>query len=290
MSAARSLAAWALALLAPAALAGPPVERITWLSGDTLVQRAGSRVERPSDRMIDWLSERLGGVEHTRVVANAKRSWMLIQAGEQVSHASAVRLPERERLAHFSNTWLMPPLQLVVPLNRRAQLPVDTAGHVDLAALLADPQWRGLLVDGRSYGPQIDARLASVEAPERLQRVTSGDFGSNILPMLLRGNADLAIEYPNLLAALARLQPEVARLATLPIRGAAEPVPSGVACPRTPWGRAAVRLIDRELGTPEGAAMLRDGLLQQMSPDTQRQYRSQLDSFFQRRSKPTPGL
>ncbi|HEY0956857.1 MAG TPA: TIGR02285 family protein [Roseateles sp.] len=290
MSAARWLSAWALALLAPATLAAPAVERITWLSGDTLVQRDGGRVQRPSDRMINWLSTRLRGVEHRRVVANAKRSWMLIQAGEQVCHASAVRLPERERLAYFSNTWLMPPVQLVMPQARRAQLPLDGAGHVDLAALLADPQWRGLLVDGRSYGPQIDAQLAQAEGSERLQRVTSGDFGSNILPMLLRGNADYAIEYPNVLAALARLQPEVADMVTLPIRGAAEPVPSGVACPRTPWGRAAVRLIDRALGTPEGAAMLREGLLQQLSPDTQRQYRSQLDGFFQRRSKPTPGL
>ncbi|MDR7335432.1 hypothetical protein [Roseateles asaccharophilus] len=286
----QALAAWALALLAPMALAEPAVERITWLSGDTLVQREGGRIERPSDRMINWLSGRLGGVQHQRVVANAKRSWMLIEAGEQVCHASAVRLPERERLAHFSNTWLMPPLQLVVPLTRRAQLPVDGAGQVDLAALLADPQWRGLLVDGRSYGTQIDAQLERVEGSERLLRVTSGDFGSNILPMLLRGNADFAIEYPNALAALARQQPDVARLATLPIQGAAEPVPSGVACPRTPWGLAAVRLIDRALGTPEGAAMLREGLMLQMSADTQRQYRSQLDSFFQRRSRPTPGL
>lgn len=290
MISARALAAWALALLAPAALAAPKVERITWLSGDTLAQREGGRVERPSDRMINWLSGRLPGVEHPRLVANAKRSWMLIQAGEQVCHASAVRLPERERLAHFSNTWLMPPMQLVVPQARRAELPVDGAGQVDLAALLADPQWRGLLVDGRSYGPQIDAQLAQVEGSEQLLRVTSGDFGSNILPMLLRGNADFALEFPNVLAALSRLQPDVERLATVPIRGAAEPVPSGVACPRTPWGRAAVRLIDRALGTPEGAAMLREGLMLQLSPDTQRQYRSQLDSFFQRRARPTPGL
>ncbi|MFG6412669.1 hypothetical protein ACG02S_02030 [Roseateles sp. DC23W] len=290
MSPWRTLAACALAALAPATLAAPTVERITWLSGDTLVQRDGGRAERPSDRLINWLSTSMAGVQHQRLVANAKRSWMLIEAGEQVCHASAVRLPERERLAHFSNTWLMPPMQLVVPQARRAELPLDASGQVDLAALLADPQWRGLLVDGRSYGPQIDAQLAQVEGSERLQRVTSGDFGSNILPMLLRGSADFAFEFPNVLAALARLQPDVERLATLPIRGAAEPVPSGVACPRTPWGLAAVRMVDHALGTPAGATMLREGLMLQLSPDAQRQYRSQLDSFFQRRARPTPGL
>lgn len=284
------LAGCGLAVLAMAASAEPAVERITWLSGDTLAQREGGRIERPSDRMINWLSERLAGVEHRRVVANAKRSWMLIEAGEEVCHASAVRLPERERLAHFSPTWLMPPLQLVVLKARRAELPLAGAGHVDLPALLADARWRGVLVDGRSYGAQIDVQLAGPRDSAALQRVTSGDFGSNILPMLLRGNADYAIEYPNALATLAQQRSDIEKLATLPIHGAADPVPSGVACPRTPWGLAAVRLIDRALGTPEGAAMLREGLMAQMPADTRRQYRAQLDGFFQRRSQPTPGL
>ena len=50
------------------------VDRITWLAGDTVSGRgAGSR---PSDRLLDWLTARLPGITHERVVANAKRSWM----------------------------------------------------------------------------------------------------------------------------------------------------------------------------------------------------------------------
>ncbi|NCT83097.1 MAG: hypothetical protein GXC94_08150 [Comamonadaceae bacterium] len=280
----------ALALLSGGAPAAPPVvvDRITWLAGDTLAARGDAT--RPSDRLIDWVSARLPGVVHERVVANAKRSWTLIGRGEQVCHAGAVRSAQREALAYFSNTWLMPPLQLIVRRDRIAALPMDAAGRVDLDTLLADPRLQGAVVHGRSYGPVLDARLQTPAAQAVLRRVTAGDFGSNLMPMLLQGRADYALEFPNVLAAAAQGQPEVAGLAALPIRGAMEPVISGVACPRTPWGRAAIRRIDAVLGTPEGAAMLREGLMAELPADSRRQYRDAIDQFFRARSQPTPGL
>lgn len=270
--------------------AAPVVDTITWLSGDTLAMRDGGTVVRPSDRMLGWLAERLPYIAHKRVVANAKRSWMLIQGGEPVCHVGAVRTAERERLAYFSNTSIMPPLQLVVRAQQRGAVPVDASGQVDLAALLASPELRGVMVHGRSYGPVLDSLLARHQHSPALRSITTGDFGSNLMPMLMQGKADYAIEYPNALAALKQLQPEAQSLVTLPIRGATDPVIAGVACPRTPWGQAAIHLIDRTLGTPEGAGMLRESLLAQTPVETERSYRDQMDSFFQRRSQPTPGL
>jgi uncharacterized protein (TIGR02285 family) len=288
----QALIATGLVLLASGSLAQTPpqVVTITWLAGDTLAVRRDGQVERPSDRLIQWVQARLPDVEHKRVIANAKRSWMLIRDGEPVCHAGAVRTPERERMALFSNTWLLPPLQLIVHREHVASLPVNAAGHVDLAALLADPAQRGVVVHGRSYGPAVDALLAQRPDHSALRQITSGDFGSNLLPMLLQRRADYAIEYPNALGALGQRRPDVTQLALLLIKGATEPVLSGIACPRTPWGRAAIHLIDRALGTPEGAAMLREGLMAQMPADTARQYREAIDAFFLKRSQPTPGL
>ena len=278
-----------LAALGGAASAEEPVvvQRITWLSADAVANADGSQVVRPSDRMIDWLAARLPQVEHVRVTANAKRSWMLIEAGEPVCHTGAVRLPERERQAYFTDTRLLPPLQLIARADVRARLPRDAAGQVDLARLLADPRLRGVRVQGRSYGPQIDALLA--RRPPGAE-VATGDFGSNVLPMLLRGHADYAIEFPFMVDLQARRRPGIAQLAMLPIRGAGDMVVGGVACSRTPWGLAAIRLIDRALGTPEGAAMLRQSVMPQLPPESLRVYRDQIDAFFQRRAQPTPGL
>lgn len=280
------VAAWLVA--APVSAQGN-VERITWLAGDTAA--ASGSGARPSDRLLDWLTVRLPGITHERIVANAKRSWTLIERGDPVCHASAVRSPPREALAYFSNTWPMPPLQLIVRRERVSALPVDAAGQVDLTALLADARLQGVIVHGRSYGPALDAVLSQPEGVvPGLRRVTAGDFGSNLVPMLLQGRADYAFEYPNALAALLRTRPEVAGLATLPLKGAMDPVISGVACPRTPWGQAAIRRIDAVLGTPEGAALLRDILMSELPPDSRRQYREAFDAFFQRRAQPTPGL
>lgn len=284
----RALAGLCGLLLAGAArCAEPVVDSIVWLNSDTLFVRDGDSVVRPSEMIATWLQAHLAGVELKPAVANAERSWSLIRQGEKACIANAVRLPERERLAYFTTIWLMPPPQLIVRRERRDALPMDGHGAVDLPALLADPALRGVVAHARSYGAALDAQLAG---GSQLRRVTGADFGSNLLPMLLQDRADYTVEYPNVLVALTSQRGGELPLVALPVHGANEPVVSGVACPRTPWGLAAIRLIDQALGTPAGATMLREALQVSLPPDTQRAYREAFDAHFQRRARPTPGL
>ncbi|MFG6485164.1 hypothetical protein ACG04R_00695 [Roseateles sp. BYS78W] len=278
----------ALLLAGSVHAAGPAVDRILWLNSDTLTVRDGDKLVRPSQMIASWLQAHLPGVDLEPTLANAERSWALMRQGEQACIANAVRLPERERLAYFSALWLMPPPQIIVRRERRDALPLDAHGAVNLPALLADVSLRGVAAQARSYGEALDAQLAP--GGPGLQRVTGGDYGSTLLPMLLQGRADYTVEYPNLIVALASQHEGELPLAVLPIKGATSPVPSGVACPRTPWGHAAIRLIDQALGTPEGAAMLREALFISLPADTRRVYRDALDAHFQRRARPTPGL
>ncbi len=283
------LAALGLALLAAAAPAAPPgVDHIVWLNSDTLAVRVGGQLVRPAEQIASWLQAHLpAGVRLQPMVANTERSWALIRQGETACIASAVRLPEREYLAHFSTLWMMPPPQVIVRRERRSALPLDARGAVDLSALLADASLRGVIAQGRSYGAALDGQLS---AGQRLVRVRGGDFGSNLLPMLMQDRADYTVEYPSVLVALASRQDAEPGLAALPIKGAGELIAAGVACPRTPWGLSALRLIDATFGTPEGAAMLREAMQATLPADTQRAYRDAFDIHFQRRSRPTPGL
>ncbi|CAM3702991.1 hypothetical protein [Roseateles saccharophilus] len=278
----------ALLLAGSAQAAGPVVDSIVWLNGDTLAVRVGDGVVRPSDMISSWLQAHMPGVELRPTLANAERSWTLVRQGEKACIANAVRLPERERLAYFSAVWLMPPPQLIVRRERLDALPLDVRGAVNLQTLLADASLRGAIAQGRSYGPALDALLAP--GGVGLLRVTGADFGSNLVSMVLQDRVDYTVEYPNILVALGSQREGELPLAALPVKGAADPVPSGVACPRTPWGHAAIRLIDQALGTPAGAAMLREALRISLPADTQRAYRDAFDAYFQRRAKPTPGL
>ena len=277
----------ALLLAGCAGAAEPVVDGIVWLNIDTIAVREGDNLVRPSEMIASWLQARLAGVELKPAIANAERSWTLIRQGEKACIANAVRLPERERLAYFSTIWVMPPPQLIVRRERRDALPVDGRGAVILPNLLADASLRGVVAQARSYGAAMDAQLAG---GTQLSRVMGADFGSNLLPMLLQDRADYTVEYPNVLVALGSQRGGELPLVALPVHGATDPIPSGVACPRTPWGHAAIRLIDQALGTPAGAAMLREALQLSLPPDTQRAYREAFDAHFQRRARPTPGL
>ena len=98
MSPAVRLSAWVLALLATAVQAEPAVERITWLSGDTLAQREGGRIERPSDRMINWLSERLPAIAAEAKIAAASsqaEALAFLDRPERAALLSDPRLLER---------------------------------------------------------------------------------------------------------------------------------------------------------------------------------------------------
>jgi uncharacterized protein (TIGR02285 family) len=285
--------ALALALLAMAGAsmateAPPKVGAITWLVSNTMAVPDGEQLRRPADELTQWLQAHLPGVVLQPTVANAERSWVLIRQRQRVCHAGAARTPERERLAVFTNTWLVPPPQLIVRHDRRDALPLDAQGAVDLRALLADGGLHGILTQGRSYGPALDALLRDAPAGPQLQHVFGGDYGSQLLTMVAQGRADYTIDYPNVL--VAHRAAADGALAALPIQGASEAVVSGIACPRTPWGRAAIRLIDDALGTPEGADMLRDTLRISLPPETQQAYRAAWDDFFRQRARPTPGL
>ena len=269
----------------------PTVDAITWVVSNTMAVPDGDRLRRPGDELTQWLQARLPGVALKPVVANAERSWALIREHKHACHAGAARTPERERLAYFTDTWLLPPPQLIVRQDRRAALPpLDASGAVDLAAVLGDKSLRGVLNQGRSYGAALDAMLGTPPASPQVRRVFGGDYGSNLLQLLMQGRADYTLDYPNTLVAIASHAAGDVQLAALPIQGASDPVISGIACPRTPWGLAAIRLVDTALGTPEGAAMLRDTLSISLPPDTQRAYRDAWDVFFKQRAQPTPGL
>ena len=99
-------------------------------------------------------------MKHTIVHANALRAWQLIASGQPVCQAASLRTAEREKLAYFTNTLFGPPQQLIVRRDKLALLPRSASGEVDLPRLLSEERLRGAIVDGRSYGSFVDARLA----------------------------------------------------------------------------------------------------------------------------------
>ncbi|WP_077037839.1 TIGR02285 family protein [Pelomonas sp. KK5] len=277
-----------LAALPRPAAAEPAVGAITWLTADT--GRDGRPNAGLADRILAYMRLHWPQVEHRLEVANAKRSWQLINGGEHVCHVAWLRLPEREKMAYFTATQMVPPIQLIVRADRGARLPLGPGGAVDLARLLADRGMRGVLIDGRSYGATIDRLITQRAINPEVATVSTGDFGSQLLPLLLADRADYTLEFDVMMRMIQDTQQRqrMAReLRSLPIQGADSLLPVGAACPRNAWGLAAIQGIDRVLGTPAGSAMLREGFEQWTAPAILAHYRSQLDAFYKVRAQPS---
>jgi uncharacterized protein (TIGR02285 family) len=263
-----------------------PLVSITWLVGDSGLASSSTQ-KRPSDFLLDWLTERLPELHHTRMPANAQRGWQLIVAGEPVCTSNLVRTPEREKAAYFSNIALYAAPQVYLRREALAGVPRDGRGEVDLPRLLADTRFQGAVVRGRSYGVTIDAWLRARPAAATLKEVAAADFGSNLLPMLSRGRMDYVIEYPAAVLSLAPQHPAVRELLGLAIARTETLLTVGVACPRTPWGLRMIQRIDRALSTPEGVDMLRHNLDRQWPKALQRAQAERIEAFFARRARPS---
>lgn len=281
----RALALFA-ALLAQAAQAG---DTMTWLMPD--VPPASMPVDgKPTDGIADlivrYISAHWPEVEHQFVYANPKRTWLMIERGEPACVVAALRNAERDKLAYFVNTNLVPPLQLVVQESAMPRLPLNAHGEADLQKVLAEPALRGIVVERRSYGAAVDDLLARRPADSRLETTSVGDYGRNVLKLLTHGRVDYTLDYDYALQYASRFEPAVAKLQTVPIAQNNKPMLGGIACPRNSWGMAMVKRIDQIVGTPEGAAAMIKAQNSWHTLASRQRYAAQISEFQRQRAKP----
>lgn len=278
-----TIAAAVLAAAAPgAALANPELgaaqAEITWLAPDLTV--GGGPGERPVvGPLTDYLGAHWGAPQRV-LVANAKRSWSLIRAGEPACHLMALRTPEREEVAHFVNTHLVPPAQLVAQRQSLPKLPLSAAGEVDLERLWQQvPRLKGALIEGRSYGQQLDRRLAQ-RPLGAMDLLAPADFGTRILQMVAAGRLDYALDYDFSLQQQKQQQPALQDLVALPLQGASDLQVSGVACPRNAWGARVAKRLRQLLAAPAGIAALKASFDPSLTPQVRARYGARIAAYY----------
>ncbi|ANH69724.1 hypothetical protein [Mitsuaria sp. 7] len=296
-----SIAGALCALFAPATTWA--VDKIVWLMPelDTVAPPSPGAASVPVRRglaqpLSDYLTANWGTpAKHEVLIANVKRSWRMVEDGEQACHLGVLRTPEREAVAYFFDTHLIPPHQLMVRRDALAKLPRHTDGDADLEKIWAEKQLRGAIVAGRSYGRALDALLAR-RPPGAIEEYTTSDFGGNMLSMIAIGRADYTIEFDFVLANQQELRATVAAgsaggasgnakvstadLVSVPIEGFSSPVISGIACPRNAWGKRTIEQVERVLSTPQARQFMRDEFISHLSPEAQARYGSRIDAFY----------
>jgi len=274
------------ALLAPGAEAR---DTMTWLMPDippASMPVDGKPTTGIADQIVLYISAHWPEAEHRFIYANPKRTWLMVERGERACVVAALRNAERDKLAYFVNTNLVPPLQLVAQESTLPRLPLNGHGEVDMEKLLADPALRGIIVERRSYGATVDALLAKRPANSRLETTSVGDYGRNVLKLVSHGRADYTLDYDYALQYASRSEPEIGALKTVPISQNNKPMLGGIACPRNAWGMATVKRIDQIVGTPEGAAAMIKAQNSWHTQASQQRYAAQISEFQRQRAKP----
>lgn len=283
------------AALCAALLAGGAAqarEVMSWLMPDVppaSMPHNGQPTIGIADQVVLYVIKHWPEAEHRFIYANPKRTWLMVEKGEPACVLAALRTAEREALAHFVETNLVPPLQVVVRQPTLAQLPLNAHGEVDLQKLLADRRLRGIIVERRSYGQMVDRLIAARPAASRLETTSVGDYGRNVLKLVSHGRADYTLDYDYSLQYGSRSEPDIGQLHTVPVAQNNKPMRAGIACPRTAWGLAAARRIDRIVGTREGAAATIAAQNRWHTQATQQRYAAQISEFQQLRSRPMLG-
>ena len=240
------------------------------------------------DEALRLIMSQWTDVEHRFVVANSARTWLMLGDKEEVCHIGAQLTPDREKLAYFVPFAVLPPLQLVVRKETVARLPLNADGEVLLPELLANPAFKGLLIDMRSYGKGLDEVLARRARKDAVAMVQPGDLGKMVPQMLAAKRGDYILEYEFVVNYQKQQnQPLLDDLTSLPIAGFSKILTSNVVCPRSPWGRNAIRRIDAILAKTADTNGIRASVESWLSPETIKRYKADMNAFAQRRKKLT---
>lgn len=256
---------------------------MTWLAADVSMSGGNATQERSVvGPLFEHLSSHWGGpARHQLMIANAKRSWGMLRAGENACHLMALRTPERETVAYFVDTHLVPPLQLIVRAATLPRLPRNAAGEVDIERLLRRTELQGAIVEGRSYGPALDQLLAQRAGSSQPKSYTPADFGHRLLEMMALGRVDYIIDYDFTLQQRKAMMPALQDLTPVPLMGHDELLTSGIACPRTPWGAKVARRLAALLATPAGIQSIKASFDMELSPQGRARYGARIAAYYE---------
>lgn len=244
-----------LALGLPGAVRADPL-RILWVvshSPPMFSLENGRAPQRPEqlgqgelDGMLRLLTQRMPQYRHEFVVAEYPRLEALARQGEPVCSNLLLRTPERLSWLHFTHTHVPLQARQIHFVTRAELLPrlgLKPGAVVDLAALLARPDLKGLLERQRSYGKEVDALLQ--RRGQALLAQAMPRRGTNLLRMLSAGRMDFTLEYGVMVTAYNRNEEPPAPLVALPLSGAPPTTARAtLACARNGQGRELIEAVD----------------------------------------------
>jgi uncharacterized protein (TIGR02285 family) len=243
-----------------------------------------------SDILLKLIAQQWTEVAHQYVVVNTSRALAMLTEGQEACFSPSIITPEREQIFYVAPTHFVIPLQLIVRSDVLPRLPKNKAGEVVIAKLFDSATLRGLIVKDRSYSPSIDEQMNLRSGKVPIEYAVLADGGANIFKMIGLNRADYTFDYDFALAYQQQRDPAFFQqhsLQSVPIAGANSFV-SGIACPRTKWGRETILKIDAIVAKLAASKAYQQASARWLTDGTIKRYKAQRAAFYLNRTKPTP--
>ena len=241
------LAAWVITFSSQPAFAK---ESITWMASDypPLAIAEGPRKDMGiGDLMARLLARHLPEMDHRYERANLKRMVAELEAGHQVCVPGLIKTEERERTMHFTRLplLLLTPVSLIIRKQDRSLY--GEGDRVSLEELIRNRTLRLGLVDGISYGKEIDAIINRHKEEKHLYFDRSSGLIRGRLLMIASKRLDYTISYPWMAEYLAEELGLSGQLTAVKLRESTTPIIWHVACSKSEWGLSRIKEIDEVL-------------------------------------------
>lgn len=237
------------------------------------------------DRIRKLLQENLPGYNWTDVNADMPKTMDLWRRNKNICSGSALKTPEREKLAFFTALSYQVQHEYVLVTSNSKMLE-SLPKEVSLAEIIKNKKWHGVFVRDRSYGDQIDGLLKEVSARDTHLTLKKNVEGyAALLKMLEKQRFDYLIEY----ASVVRMHNEKIfpdkPLATRVIKESHPAVVFYMACTKNSWGRDVVQTVDKLMQrlatTPEYHMAVESWL----DPTLVKKNQKLLEEFYKKRSQ-----
>jgi uncharacterized protein (TIGR02285 family) len=172
-------------------------------------------------------------------------------------------------------------MEIVIREVDRSEFPIE-GGRVVIEHLHQHAGLQGGVSPTRGYPQKLTEFIRLGLQHGSIISVSGSASGGNLLSMVSYKRLDYTFEFPLVTQAMSQTMRMPNALLSLPVAELRELVPTGIYCPRTPWGKAMALRIDRAIKQLVGQPAT---LLELYSSAARLEYAAELKAYFYSRSQ-----
>ncbi|MFS4458995.1 hypothetical protein [Bdellovibrio sp. HCB2-146] len=220
---------------------------------------------------------------HSMISATMPRIEKELKNKRLVCFPGSSEAERRKEFSYLTPQYVQPSPRLIVKKEMADLLTDNGKKSINLKEILLNKNLRGIIGEGRSYGPTIDKILAST--PHHLRVVLAEMFSPNTFNMIETKRADYTIEYAFIAKSFKEGQPRFSDLVSIPFSDVEPAMVQYLACSKTPEGLEVVRRADKIIRDHVKNSSYWTGVFESIPANEKEKFQKEINKFISERIK-----